>query len=107
MISVNCNASTKTKWFFMGPTWPITRQDKITEAFDNLTMSTTAGENVPTQITITIKQLADTNNISKEKIKTLTETKACLKAHGGHQQKKSGQVATGNECEPKLYPTRY
>ena len=81
-------------------------QDEINESLDNLSMEKTPERYLLTHLTITIKQLAETNKILTEKIKTLTATNLCLTSNDGHQ-KKSENATTGNDYESKLDPTGY
>ena len=54
----------------------------INNALGNLDMDTTLEKYVLTQKTSTIKQLAETNKILMEEIKTLEATNVCLKVNG-------------------------
>ena len=50
----------------------ITMQEEISEALDNLKMATTEEKFILSQMTITMKQMSDTNNILTYQLNTLT-----------------------------------
>ena len=61
-------------------------QENIAEALDILDMATTSEKYVLTQLNMTVKQLADTNNILTEKIKTPMATNVLFTSNAGHHQ---------------------
>ena len=74
----------------------IITQDKITKDPGKMNMDTTAWKYVIYQLTRTIKQLADTDKIITEQVRTFNATNALLEPHGGKQKQKSRQATTGN-----------
>ena len=72
----------------------ITMEYDITEALYNLAMTTTAKKDMLSQPTITIKKLADNNNILTEQVSKLTAANVCLSAHRGQRQQFSVQETT-------------
>ena len=67
----------------------ITMKNEIVEALDNLVMVKTSEKYVLTELTITIKELAESNKISTDKIKTLM-AKILRLTENGRYQKKQG-----------------
>ena len=75
-----------TQASFHGANTTITMKDEISEASENLSMTINSEKYVITQLTITIKQLAKTNKIKREKIKTPMAINARLIENVRHQK---------------------
>ena len=68
-------------------------------------MAKTSEKCVPTKLISTIKQLAKTDKILTEQIKTLTSKNARLTLNGRHNKKEGVQSTTVNYYKSNLNPT--